>query len=233
LRKILLLQFTKFSAKINTMNQNKKASYIAIAGNIGVGKTTLTKVLCNRYHWKAFLEKVVENPYLEDFYHGMQAWAFQSQVFFLKERLKDHHQIHFMKHTCVQDRTIFEDAEIFARNLFEREIMTARDYAVYQELYEAVKGFLRYPDLVVYLRASAWTLISRIRKRGRDYEQNIDKEYLLQLNKLYNDWVMQQAKQHQVLIVDTDNYDVERDKEWLESIVVEIGKLAGGIKNNA
>ncbi|MFQ5632422.1 MAG: deoxynucleoside kinase, partial [bacterium] len=184
------------------MNQTKKSFYIAIAGNIGVGKTTLTKVLCNRFRWKAFLEKVVENPYLEDFYHDMQAWAFQSQVFFLKERLKDHHQIHLTRHTCVQDRTIFEDAEIFARNLHDRKIMSARDYAVYQELYEAVKGFLRYPDLIVYLRASAWTLISRIRKRGRDYEQNIDKEYLLQLNKLYNEWVLDQAKKHHVLIVD-------------------------------
>lgn len=209
------------------MSHKKKPLYIAIAGNIGVGKTTLTKVLCKRYKWQAFLEKVVENPYLEDFYRNMQAWAFQSQVFFLKERLKDHHQIHTIQRTCIQDRTIFEDAEIFARNLFERKIMTARDYTVYQELYNAVKGFLRYPDLIVYLRASAWTLISRIRKRGREYEQNIDKEYLLQLNKLYNAWVLEQAQKNNVMIVDTDNYDIDQDEDWLNSIVAEVGILTG------
>jgi deoxyadenosine/deoxycytidine kinase len=227
LRNNLLLPFLKNSPTITGMSQKKTPFYIAIAGNIGVGKTTLTKVLCKRYHWQAFLEKVVENPYLKDFYRNMQNWAFQSQIFFLKERLKDHHHIHTIRRTCVQDRTIFEDAEIFARNLYERKIMTARDYAVYQELYEAVKGFLRQPDLIVYLRASAWTLISRIRKRGREYEQNIDKEYLLQLNKLYNAWALEQAQKNQVMIVDTDNYDIDRDEAWLESIVVEIGKLAG------
>lgn len=209
------------------MQIKKKHAYIAIAGNIGVGKTTLTKVLCDHFGWLGFFEKVVENPYLEDFYMNMPAWAFQSQVFFLKERLKDHQRIHSAQQTCVQDRTIFEDAEIFARNLYERNIMPARDYAVYQDLYAAVRGFLRKPDLIVYLRASAWTLISRIRKRGRSYEQNIDKEYLLQLNTLYNSWAVEQAQHRKVLIVDTDNYDMEKDEAWLEGIIQEIGKLAG------
>ncbi|MCA9740563.1 MAG: deoxynucleoside kinase [Deferribacteres bacterium] len=209
------------------MDEKKTHAYIAIAGNIGVGKTTMTKLLCERFAWYGFLEKVVENPYLEDFYHNMPAWAFQSQIFFLKERLKDHHQIHHIQQTCVQDRTIFEDAEIFARNLFERKIMTPRDYAVYRELYEAVKGFLRTPDLFIYLRASAWTLVSRIRKRGREYEQHIDKEYLLQLNKLYNEWAVEQAKTQRVLIIDTDHYDVDRDPDWREGIIAEIASLVG------
>ena len=208
------------------MKQEDQAmGYVAICGNIGVGKTTLTGLLCERYKWTAFYEKVVENPYLSDFYKDMPRWAFQSQIFFLKERLKDHLQIHHLRRTCVQDRTIFEDAEIFARNLYEREMMNERDYRVYRDLYEAIRGFLRMPDLFVYLRASTWTLLSRIRKRGRDYEQNIDKEYLMQLNALYDRWIRDISNHQRVLIVDTDNYDMHQDRDWMESVVAEIGRI--------
>lgn len=208
------------------MSKQKNGFYVAIAGNIGVGKTTLTQLLCDRFGWTGFFEKVVENPYLADFYANMHGWAFQSQIFFLKERLRDHQAIQNLQQACIQDRTIYEDAEIFARNLYERKILAPRDYAVYRDLYEAVKGFLRHPDLIIYLRASTWTLVSRIRKRGREFEQKIDKEYLLQLNSLYNAWISHAARERKVLIIDTDNSDFYRDIEWLESILQEIGELA-------
>lgn len=203
-------------------NPNGPSPFVAIAGNIGVGKTTLTKMLVERFGWTAFFEKEVANPYLADFYQDMPAWAFQSQIFFLKERLKDHLQIQAAQSPSVQDRTIYEDAEIFAHNLFERGLMHARDYACYADLYAAISSSLRPPDLFVYLRASTWTLISRIRKRGRDYEQNIDKEYLAQLNLNYERWAKRILDRYQVLIVDTDAQDVHRDKDWLESLIAEI-----------
>ncbi|MDQ7051393.1 MAG: deoxynucleoside kinase [candidate division KSB1 bacterium] len=196
-----------------------KPLYIAIAGNIGVGKTTLTEMLCDRFGWQPFYEKVVENPYLADFYLDMRQWAFQSQIFFLKERLKDHLNIQHLEKTCIQDRTIFEDAEIFARNLYERGVMAERDFSVYWDFYETIQQFLRAPDLIIYLRASIWTLISRIRKRGRDYEQIIDKEYLMQLNMLYDKWAERMSGRHRVLVIDTDHRDVYRDIDWLEDMI--------------
>ncbi len=158
-----------------------KKTFIAIAGNIGVGKTTLTNLLVERFDWTAYFEKVVDNPYLPDFYQDMPAWAFQSQMFFLKERLKDHLQIQSAKKSCVQDRTIYEDAEIFARNLFDRKLMLPRDYQCYHDMYQAIVALLTPPDLFIYLRASIWTLMARINQRGRDYEKNIDKEFFLGL----------------------------------------------------
>ncbi len=202
-----------------------KPRYIAIAGNIGVGKTTLTEMLCDRFGWQPFYEKVVENPYLADFYLDMPQWAFQSQIFFLKERLKDHLQIQHLNQTCIQDRTIFEDAEIFARNLYERGVMAERDFSVYWDFYETIQQFLRHPDLIIYLRASIWTLISRIRKRGRDYEQIIDKEYLMQLNTLYDRWAERMSATHRVLIIDTDHRDVYRDAGWLEDMIGKIDEV--------
>jgi deoxyadenosine/deoxycytidine kinase len=199
-----------------------KNIFVAIAGNIGVGKTTLTKLLVERFGWAGFLEKEVANPYLADFYKDMPAWAFQSQIFFLKERLKDHLRIQATNGPCVQDRTIYEDAEIFAYNLFERGLMLPRDYACYADLYAAISSSLHPPDLFVYLRASTWTLISRIRKRGRDYEQNIDKEYLAQLNLGYNHWAKRMSEKYSLMTVETDAHDVYRDKDWLEGIVEEI-----------
>ncbi len=196
-----------------------KPLYIAIAGNIGVGKTTLTEMLCDRFDWQPFYEKVVENPYLADFYLDMRQWAFQSQIFFLKERLKDHLSIQHLEKTCIQDRTIFEDAEIFARNLYERGVMAERDFSVYWDFYKTIQQFLRAPDLIIYLRASIWTLISRIRKRGRDYEQIIDKEYLMQLNTLYEKWAERMSSRHRVLVIDTDHRDVYRDSDWLEDMI--------------
>jgi deoxyadenosine/deoxycytidine kinase len=205
-----------------------KNAFVAIAGNIGVGKTTLTNLLVKRFGWTGFFEKEVANPYLADFYRDMPAWAFQSQIFFLKERLKDHLRIQATNGPCVQDRTIYEDAEIFALNLLERGLMHARDYACYADLYAALSSSLRPPDLFIYLRASTWTLISRIRKRGRDYEQNIDKEYLAQLNLNYERWAKRVAEKHSLLVIETDEYDVYRDRDWLEGIIGEIGRRVSG-----
>ncbi len=193
--------------------------FVAIAGNIGVGKTTLTGLLHRRFQWRPFFETVAENPYLADFYDDMQRWAFHSQIFFLTQRLKMHLELQEWAGVCVQDRTIYEDAEIFAQNLFESGCMTGRDFQSYQDLYQTLAGSLKRPDLVVYLKASPWTLVSRIRKRGREYERDIDREYLLKLNLAYNRWVKRIAEKWSVLVVDTDDYDMERDVNWLESIV--------------
>ena len=212
----------RVNVKIVQQNDHKRKAFIAIAGNIGVGKTTLTHNLIARQGWQGFLEKEVANPYLADFYGDMKRWSFHSQLFFLKERMKDHVQIQRSAQSCVQDRTIYEDAEIFARNLFERGMMEARDFACYTDLYEAIATALAPPDVIVYLRASIWTLISRIRHRGREYEQNIDKEYLAQLNLAYDRWAKRMAQRHRVMIVETDALDVPGDAAALEKVVAEV-----------
>jgi deoxyadenosine/deoxycytidine kinase len=163
--------------------------YIAIAGNIGAGKSTLTELLSEKYGLTPVYEAVDENPYLEDFYQDMPRYAFHSQMFFLAKRLEQH-----LKHInpgsrIIQDRTIYEDANIFARNLFDTSTMSLRDYNSYRKMYEAILQALRPPDLLVYIEASVPTLQAHIRKRGRDYEMNIKREYLEQLNALYETFI--------------------------------------------
>ncbi|KAA3660497.1 MAG: deoxynucleoside kinase [Calditrichaeota bacterium] len=204
-------------------NEEKKF-FTVIAGNIGVGKTTFTRYLCSRLQWHPFYENFQENPYLKNFYHDMQRWAFQSQVFFLKERLKNLEQISRLVIPCVQDRSIQEDAEIFARNLYERQKMSETDYNVYHDLYKRISAFLPKPDLLIYLRASTWTLISRIRKRGREFEQDIDVEYLMQLNTLYEKWVKNFSQNCETLIIDTDSVNMYENQPWLDGIVAEIAQ---------
>jgi deoxyadenosine/deoxycytidine kinase len=163
--------------------------FVVIAGNIAAGKTTLTQLLSQKLGWEPFLESVTENPYLADFYSDMIRWSFHSQIFFLSRRLVHHRQLLERPNSVVQDRSVYEDAEIFARNLGRQSLMSQRDYLVYRDLYEAVISILPPPDLVIYLRASVETLQDRIASRGRDFEQNIDPSYLLQLNDLYEDWI--------------------------------------------
>ena len=163
--------------------------FIAIAGNIGVGKSTLVGLLGQRLGWTPFYEAVDENPYLADFYQDMRAWSFHSQVFFLSKRLRHHRGLLDHPGSVIQDRSIYEDAEIFARNLYRQGHMSDRDYGTYRELYEVLTLYLPPPDLVVYLRASVDTLMSRIRQRGRDYERDISPEYLARLNVLYDEWI--------------------------------------------
>ncbi len=203
----------------------KRNAFVAIAGNIGVGKTTLTRILAERFGWTVFFEKEVHNPYLADFYKDMSRWAFHSQLFFLKERLKDHLRIQISETICVQDRTIYEDAEIFAQNLFDRGLMQERDFACYLDLYQCISQALQPPALIVYLRASIWTLISRIRHRGRDYEQNIDKEYLAQLNIAYERWIKRAAANHRIFVIETDEHDILKDKDWADGMLAEIYRL--------
>jgi deoxyadenosine/deoxycytidine kinase len=163
--------------------------FVAVAGNIGVGKSTLVSMLCNRLGWQPFFEPVGENPYLVDFYKNMHLWSFHSQIFFLTRRLRLHRQLLDHPTSAIQDRCLYEDAEIFAQNLFLQGLMDERDYLSYSELYHVLSEFLPPPDLVVYLRASVSTLQQRISNRGRDYERTITADYLAQLNKLYEDWI--------------------------------------------
>lgn len=163
--------------------------FVAVAGNIGVGKSTLVMLLCQRLDWQPFYEPVGENPYLADFYADMRAWSFHSQIFFLTRRLRIHRELLDHPTSVIQDRSVYEDAEVFAQNLYLQGLMGERDYHSYRELYVVLSEFLPPPDLVVYLRASVPTLSARIAQRGRDYERQITTDYLNQLNSLYEEWI--------------------------------------------
>lgn len=195
--------------------------FVAIAGNIGVGKSTLTELLSERLGWEPFFEAVNGNPYLADFYEDMQRWSFHSQIYFLSRRLRHHWQLLKRANSVVQDRTVYEDAEIFARNLYRQGSMDERDYESYHELYDVVVTVLPPPDLIVYLQASVPTLQEHIRKRGRSYEQNISATYLEQLNELYEEWI-DDFSLCPVLSVPSDNLDFVTNHGHLELIVEKI-----------
>jgi deoxyadenosine/deoxycytidine kinase len=163
--------------------------FIAIAGNIGAGKSTLTHLLAESFGWQPFYEANAENPYLADFYADMERWSFHSQVFFLGKRLEHHRQLLDHPGSVVQDRTVYEDAEVFARNLYEQGRMSERDYDAYRRLYQAVSAFVPPPNLIIYLQGSVNTFLDHIKQRGREYEQNISQDYLEQLNCLYDRWI--------------------------------------------
>ena len=185
--------------------------YIAVAGNIGAGKSTLVDFLCRTYGVEPFFEPNEGNPYLSDFYDDMKRWAFHSQVFFLSHKFRIQQQLDQSAGTVVQDRTIYEDAEIFARALFELKKMNRRDYATYRELYETICTSLRPPDLMIYLRSSIRTLRKRIKLRGRAMEQNISTSYLKLLQRLYEDWIARYARAGEVLVLETDRLDYISD----------------------
>ncbi len=195
--------------------------FIAIAGNMGVGKSALTKLLSEKLGWEPFYEAVDDNPYLADFYKDMRKWAFHSQVFFLSRRLRHHHQVLNRPNSVIQDRTVYEDAEIFAENLYRQRHMGERDYRSYRELYEVLTMFLPPPDLVVYLRASVPTLKHRIATRGRDFERDIPTEYLEQLNKLYEEWA-HSFTLCPMLTVPSDNLDFVKYNSHMELITAKI-----------
>lgn len=192
--------------------------FVAIAGNIGVGKSTLTGILAEAFGWKPFYEAVDENPYLADFYADMTRWSFHSQVFFLSRRLQHHRQLVDHPGSVVQDRSVYEDAEIFARNLYEQGQLSPRDYRAYQDLYAGVRAFLPSPDLLVYLRAGVDTLLSRIHLRGRDFEREISPDYLHRLNLLYDAWI-ERWESCPVLIVPADELDFQHDADARDLII--------------
>lgn len=163
--------------------------YIAIAGNIGAGKTSLVEFLCKRYELKPFYEPNDSNPYLEDFYKNMKRWAFHSQVYFLTHKFRLHRELERYPGTVIQDRTIYEDAEIFAKNLFRSRRITPRDYKTYTELYETIRRDLTPPDVMIFLRCSVRTMRKRIEERGRGMEQAIPTSYLKKLDRLYSEWI--------------------------------------------
>ncbi len=189
--------------------------HIAIAGNIGSGKTTLTKMLAKRYGWEARFEPVDVNPYLEDFYNDMSRWSFNLQIYFLNKRFRDVVEISKSEKTIIQDRTIFEDACIFAPNLHAQGYMSDRDFKNYTELFDLMMSLVGFPDLLIYIRSSIPNLISQISKRGREYEQTIRIDYLNGLNERYEDWISQYKGK--ILIVDGDVTKFESDpKDFLK-----------------
>ncbi len=193
-------------------------TFVAVAGNIGSGKSSLTRLLSQAMGWQAMYESVEDNPYLSDFYRDMRRWSFQLQVYFLSNRFRNHKAITEGTASVILDRVIYEDAEIFARNLFEIGNMEERDYRNYVALYDVMTEYLHPPDLLVYLRADVGTLVRQIALRGRDFEQSIKSEYLEQLNRHYEAWVGRYAK-GKLLIVESDNLDFVNRKEDLQKII--------------
>jgi deoxyadenosine/deoxycytidine kinase len=201
--------------------------FIAIAGNIGVGKSTLVGMLCSRLGWEPFYEPVTENPYLADFYKDMSSWSFHSQVFFLAHRLRIHKDLLRYPGSVIQDRSVYEDAEVFAQNLSIQGYFTERDYQTYRALYQTLCEFLPPPDLLIYLRSSVPTLQGRIALRGRTYERTIADDYLIQLNQLYEAWITSFTL-CPVLTVPADNLDFVAHPYHLDLIVRKVQeKLTG------
>ena len=195
--------------------------FIAVAGNIGTGKTTLSRMLSDRFGWQAHFESVADNPYLSDFYENMARWSYPLQIYFLNHRFKAHQAISRGSHSAIQDRSIYEDANIFARNLVESGLMERRDYENYLDLYKVMTAFLTPPDLVIYLRKSLPQLKSHIAKRGREYEQSIPDQYLMDLNRYYDEW-LDNYTLGKKLIIETDGMDFQHSKSDFDDIALKI-----------
>ncbi|NJW54052.1 deoxynucleoside kinase [Salinimicrobium oceani] len=204
--------------------------HVAIAGNIGAGKTTLTKLLAKHFNWEPQFEDVLENPYLEDFYNKMERWSFNLQIYFLNSRFRQILELRESGKAIIQDRTIYEDAHIFAPNLHAMGLMTNRDYENYRSLFDLMESVVQGPDLLIYLRSSIPNLVSQIHKRGRDYENSISIEYLSRLNERYEAWVHNYNKGN-LLIIDVDNINFVDNPEDLGNIITRVdGELHGLFK---
>lgn len=202
--------------------------HVAIAGNIGAGKTTLTKLLAKHYKWEAQYEDVLENPYLEDFYNKMERWSFNLQIYFLNTRFRQILQIRKSGKDIIQDRTIYEDAHIFAPNLHAMGLMTNRDFKNYSSLFDLMESVVQGPDLLIYLRSSIPNLVSQIHKRGRDYENSISIDYLSRLNERYEAWIHNYTKGN-LVIIDVDNNNFVDDPEDLGAIINRIDAEIHGL----
>ncbi|HET8753717.1 MAG TPA: deoxynucleoside kinase [Salinimicrobium sp.] len=201
--------------------------HIAIAGNIGAGKTTLTRLLSKHFKWEAQYEDVLENPYLEDFYNKMERWSFNLQIYFLNSRFRQIMELRKKGKAVIQDRTIYEDAHIFAPNLHAMGLMTNRDFENYRSLFDLMEGVVAAPDLLIYLRSSIPNLVAQIHKRGREYENSISIDYLSRLNERYEAWIHNYDKGN-LLIIDVDNINFVDDPEELGNIITRIdGELNG------
>ena len=195
--------------------------HIAIAGNIGSGKTTLTTLLSKHYGWEPQFEDVDDNPYLNDFYKDMQRWSFNLQIYFLNSRFGQVQEIHKGNKDVIQDRTMYEDAHIFAPNLHAMGLMSTRDFENYQSLFKLMNNFIPAPNLLIYLRSSVSNLVEQIQKRGRDYENSIRIDYLSRLNERYEAWISSYDRGH-LLIIDVDDLDFQQNKEDLRLIINKI-----------
>lgn len=197
---------------------NERKVFVSIAGNIGSGKSSLTQLLAQEFNWKPYFERVNNNPYLKDFYTDMNRWSFNLQIYFLSHRFRIHKEILSKKKSVVQDRSIYEDVEIFAKNLYELGKMKKRDYVNYKRLFKQMSLFLKPPDLLIYLRASLPKLIKHIELRGRGFEKNIDENYLERLNLSYEEWI-QNYKYGKFLIIETERLDFVNVKKDFEKVI--------------
>jgi deoxyadenosine/deoxycytidine kinase len=208
-----------------------KKNFITIAGNIGVGKSTLTKHIASSFNWTPVYEPHNDNPFLSDFYGDMKRWGFHSQVFFLSKRLQQHHQLLQIQSSVIQDRSVYEDAEIFAHNLFLQGYISKREWNTYKELYETLVIMLKQPDLIVFLQASVSTLQQRIKQRGREFEKSISSDYLAQLNQLYEEWISNFTL-CPVLTIETDKLDYANNQADLENVLEKIRNRIESVDTN-
>jgi deoxyadenosine/deoxycytidine kinase len=210
------------------MAKARKPKHIAVAGNIGAGKTTLTELLSKHYKWIPHFEDVDHNPYLMDFYEDMPRWSFNLQIYFLNSRLRQLVEIQQGTETVIQDRTIYEDANIFAPNLHEMGLMSKRDFDNYYHFFQTLKSLVQPPDLLIYLQASVPTLVGQIQKRGLDYEENIRLDYLKKLNEYYNKWIGE-YKEGKLLVVDVDKNKFAEREEDLGEIITKVDAALYGL----
>jgi len=202
--------------------------HIAVVGNIGAGKTTLTELLAKHLGYQAHYEDVEHNPYLEDFYNDMKRWSFNLQIYFLNTRFQQIMDIQSNKKNIIQDRTIYEDAYIFAENLHDMGLMTSRDYENYRAIFDNLTSFIKPPDLIIYLRASVPTLVNNIQRRGREYEAGIRLDYLSKLNEKYKNWI-DRYKEGKLLVIDKDNLDFANKPEDLGVVINSIEREINGL----
>lgn len=206
--------------------------HIAIAGNIGAGKTTLSEHLGRQFNWRVMYEDVDDNPYLQDFYENMPRWSFNLQVYFLNSRYNQIRDIQSGNEVIIQDRTIYEDAHIFAPNLYEMKLMSERDFQNYVSLFKTLSSFYRPPDLLIYLRASVSTLMNQIKRRGRDYEGTIRVEYLARLNAYYENWI-ENYNIGKLLIINVDDINFADNPDHLHSVIEQVHQAINELETQA